>query len=318
MSTLTQFFGAGGIPATAVPIEALIVGGGGSGGICDNSNNIGGSGGGAGLFVEVENLFLARGTTYTIAVGGGGNASNGSPSSLSFISAIGGGRGGGGGVNNLNYKPWGGGSGGGGYSQYSAQQGQQPGGTGAGITQQIFMPISALLGSGTQSPCVIRSFGSNGGLAYAGTDGYPNHAGAGGGGAGTPGGNAVLLWTGTSATAGASRYGAEGGAGRYSSITGTSTAYAGGGGGSTTNGNFSGGEGGGGSRNNNGAANTGGGGGGSFTSFGTWTSGGSGIVIIAYPDTYPAATVTGSPSTPSRSGYRVYRFTGSGSILIPT
>jgi hypothetical protein len=40
-------------------------------------------------------------------------------------------------------------------------------------------------------------------------------------------------------------------------------------------------------------------------------------VIIAYPDTFPAAiATTGSPtiSTVSRPGYRVYTFTGSGSI----
>lgn len=47
------------------------------------------------------------------------------------------------------------------------------------------------------------------------------------------------------------------------------------------------------------------------------TSGGSGVVIIAYPDTLPALTV-GSGLTydqPSRSGYRVYRFTaGTGTI----
>jgi hypothetical protein len=46
-------------------------------------------------------------------------------------------------------------------------------------------------------------------------------------------------------------------------------------------------------------------------------SGGSGVVIIAYPSSFPAATsTTGSPtvSTVSRAGYRVYTFTGSGSI----
>jgi hypothetical protein len=40
-------------------------------------------------------------------------------------------------------------------------------------------------------------------------------------------------------------------------------------------------------------------------------------VIIAYPDSFPAAvSTTGSPtvSLVSRAGYRVYTFTGSGSI----
>jgi hypothetical protein len=49
----------------------------------------------------------------------------------------------------------------------------------------------------------------------------------------------------------------------------------------------------------------------------TSAAGGSGVVIIAYPSSFPAATsTTGSPavSTSSRPGYRVYTFTGSGSI----
>jgi hypothetical protein len=46
-------------------------------------------------------------------------------------------------------------------------------------------------------------------------------------------------------------------------------------------------------------------------------AGGSGVVIIAYPDSFTAAVATtGSPtySTVSRSGYHVYTFNGSGSI----
>ena len=41
-------------------------------------------------------------------------------------------------------------------------------------------------------------------------------------------------------------------------------------------------------------------------------SGGSGVIIIAYPNTSPAITsISGlSYDQPSRSGYRVYRFTG--------
>jgi hypothetical protein len=46
--------------------------------------------------------------------------------------------------------------------------------------------------------------------------------------------------------------------------------------------------------------------------------GGSGVVIIAYPDTYPAITTIAPGLTydqPTRSGYRVYRFTaGTGTI----
>jgi hypothetical protein len=44
-------------------------------------------------------------------------------------------------------------------------------------------------------------------------------------------------------------------------------------------------------------------------------NGGSGIVIIRYPDTLPAAsTTTGSPTITTTGGYRIYKWTGSGSI----
>jgi hypothetical protein len=59
----------------------------------------------------------------------------------------------------------------------------------------------------------------------------------------------------------------------------------------------------------------GGGGGGVLASGG---AGGSGIVIIAYPDTYAAPSSISGGLTydqPTRSGYRVYRFTaGTGTI----
>jgi hypothetical protein len=58
-----------------------------------------------------------------------------------------------------------------------------------------------------------------------------------------------------------------------------------------------------------GTTNTGGGGGAGSG------LGGSGIVILRYPDTYAAATsTTGSPTITVAGGYRVYRFTASGSI----
>jgi hypothetical protein len=44
-------------------------------------------------------------------------------------------------------------------------------------------------------------------------------------------------------------------------------------------------------------------------------SGGSGVVIIRYPDTFPAATsTTGSPTFTTTGGFNIYRWTGSGSI----
>ena len=57
-----------------------------------------------------------------------------------------------------------------------------------------------------------------------------------------------------------------------------------------------------------GTVNTGGGGGGN-------ASGGSGIVIVRYSSSYaPATTTTGSPTINVAGGYRIYKFTGSGSI----
>jgi len=67
----------------------------------------------------------------------------------------------------------------------------------------------------------------------------------------------------------------------------------------------------------NAAANTGGGGGGAGGSGSGVSSGsgGSGVVILAYPSTYPAASsVTGSPTVTTSGGFRVYTFTGTGSI----
>jgi hypothetical protein len=48
--------------------------------------------------------------------------------------------------------------------------------------------------------------------------------------------------------------------------------------------------------------------------------GGSGVVIIAYPDTFPALTSISAGLTynqPTRAGYRVYRFTaGTGTVTV--
>ena len=45
------------------------------------------------------------------------------------------------------------------------------------------------------------------------------------------------------------------------------------------------------------------------------SAGGSGVVVIRYPDSYAAASsTTGSPTVTVASGYRVYKWTGNGSI----
>ncbi len=117
--------------------------------------------------------------------------------------------------------------------------------------------------------------------------------GAGGGGSSGPG-----TYTG-------SRGG--GGPGTSNSITGSAVTYAAGGSGQANTNDAE-----------TGGANTGNGGGG--TRDNTAGNGGSGIVVIAYSNTLPPITTIPGTLTydqPTRSGYRVYRFTsGSGTITI--
>jgi hypothetical protein len=121
----------------------------------------------------------------------------------------------------------------------------------------------------------------------------------------------------------------KGGDGLSSDISGTVSFYAGGGGSGgqspPTPIQNSGGQGGGGDGNTGtadnataGVANTGGGGGGGGHNGGTnytGKSGGSGIVIISYPNNFKnAASTTGSPTFTNTGGFKIYKFTGSGSI----
>ena len=137
-----------------------------------------------------------------------------------------------------------------------------------------------------------QGFGASAaGLGGAAVSGQGNAGGAGsgsgggcGGGAGTAGLDSITIV-------------GRGGAGISSAISGTVTAYAGGGAGAGRADSL-GGVGGGGNSNVAGTANTGGGGGGDDAK-----SGGSGIVIISYPDVYAAATaVTGATVSTSGSG----------------
>ena len=109
--------------------------------------------------------------------------------------------------------------------------------------------------------------------------------------------------------AGGAASGLNSGNGVASSITGTSIYYAGGGAGGQYTGSGTVGLGGT-ARSTAAAANTGAGSGGSI---GTNTAGGTGVVILAYPDSNPPLTSIGGTLTytqPTRTGYRVYRFTG--------
>jgi hypothetical protein len=61
-----------------------------------------------------------------------------------------------------------------------------------------------------------------------------------------------------------------------------------------------------------GTANTGGGGGGGGCGY----AGGSGVVAIRYSNTLPDATsTTGSPTFTNTGGYKIYKWTGNGSII---
>jgi hypothetical protein len=121
--------------------------------------------------------------------------------------------------------------------------------------------------------------------------------------------------------------------GSASLIIGSSVTYAGGGGGGSRTTAGAGGTGGGGAGSvgntapTNGTPNTGGGGGGRGNDFGAGQNGnggtgGSGIVVIAYSDSFdPLTTIGGgltySVSTSIRPGFRVYQFTaGTGSVTV--
>jgi hypothetical protein len=287
-------------------IEALAVGGGGGGG-----SQVGGGGGAGGLIYSGSHP-VYKGSTklVTIGTGGAGGPWQGSGSRPGSYGT------------NTTFGSWiafGGGGGGAHGSGDPASgadglitQSGRPGGSGGGGGANS---SNGSGGSSTQdSPSGATGYGFNGGTGFV-----SSWAGGGGGGAGSVGANS------TANTGGA------GGAGKQYSITGTSLYYAGGGGGcgngaASTGGIGGSGVGGDGKGNTNntntkiatdGATNTGSGGGGERDT-GPGGDGASGVVIIAYPNTLPAITTIPGTLTydqPTRSGYRVYRFTaGTGTI----
>ena len=148
--------------------------------------------------------------------------------------------------------------------------------------------------------------GAGGGCGNMQAPGYgPNaHYGGGSSYASTCGGGAGADADGYSAAGAGS--GGNGGDGKVSSISGTATYYGGGGGGGSNSSAASPGQG------TYGCGGT-----------GAWgaqytannTLGNSGVVIIRYPNTYPdAVAVTGSPTFTNTGGYKIYKFTSSGSI----
>ncbi|CAB4173750.1 Concanavalin A-like lectin/glucanases superfamily [uncultured Caudovirales phage] len=181
---------------------------------------------------------------------------------------------------------------GGGTGQYT------PGSGGSGGGALAISGQSTTLGLGN-TPSTSPVQGYNGGAGASDLSTYTN--GGGGGGAGGVGLNANSTIS-----------SGNGGPGVLSSISGISTYYGGGGGGTGQSGTQgTGGIGGGGGSGTAGTANTGGGGGGG-------AAGGSGIVIIRHADTLAIATCTGSPTITVSNGYKIYKFTSSGTITFNT
>jgi hypothetical protein len=270
-------------------VEYLVVagGGGGGGGYPGVPGGTGGGGGAGGVLQGFLPVAVSSALTVTVGAGGtytnwtsagsaGNNGGSGSSSVFSSISTTGGGGGGGGNSAGL------------------------AGGSGGGAGGQSSTP-----GLGTADQ------GNSGASAVS-------YSGGGGGGAGSTGNLNV----------GENYRSAFGGTGICSTITGQRVFYGGGGGAhGNSNGDFvaDGGAGGGGfsapssSNAGDGAANTGGGGGGGgngATTANVSGAGGSGIVIIRYPQINSApALVTGSPQVRYADGYQIYIWTSSGSII---
>ena len=325
--------------ATTPTVEYLVVAGGGGGGVWV------GSGGGAGGLLAGTLALTSKSIPITVGSGGIGTQDNGGAgggpyvsaekggdSILSTLTAFGGGVGGSY-ANPLSASTSNGGSGGGAMQNTGSQFSQ----SGSPTT---FAGGTGVSGQGHAGGYYIDAVATTG----------SQYVGAGGGGAGSAG-----AWANVTSNAVYSSTERKGGDGLANSITGTSIIYAGGGGGGANSWNggalttagaqvSNGGTGGGGAgwtftqspgntsgasidRYNtatNGTNGLGGGGGGVG-----WSgpggkhragNGGSGVVVIAYPNTYPAITTIPGTLTydqPTRAGYRVYRFTaGSGTITI--
>ena len=274
-------------------VEYLVIAGGGHGG--NSFNNFTTAGGGAGGYRTATGYEVLSGTTYLVTVGAGSTGPVGPPytpgsnSVFSDITSAGGGFG----------------------SANSFTFGSAPGGSGGGGCETA---PGILNGAPGNVPATSPSQGNNGGT------GSPTTGGGGGGGANANGSNG----SGSPST----RAGGAGGAGKASSITGSSVTRAGGGGGSYVG---SGGSGGGGSAGNSptsngnpGSVNTGGGGGGAAgngpgSGPNAGGNGGSGVIILKYPDSFTISNPGGglTISTPGAAGgFKVSSITaGTGNVL---
>jgi len=313
-----------------------------------------GAGGGAGGVVtnDYTNPFLLKATSGTsqlliITVGAGGAMPVRAPSNLSALiggedSSITGG--------NLYIVGLGGG--GGGKSSYAgATDHGGSGGSGGGMAPRPdFQSAADYPGTGLQSTSTWGGFGNNGGLGpNGGANGIGTMGGAGGGGgAGAPGGDADI---GTFGNGGDGGNGyitsiittSQATTLSVGEVVGNQVYFAGGGGGgevylpaltavvtgSGGQGGLGGGAGGGqfvgsfaGTFNGRLAfPNSGGGGVGTAvrTSVGAQlvgTPGGSGVVIIKYPDYYPAAAEGSGATVLVENGYRIYTWKTSGTFRL--
>ena len=283
-------------PTATSTVDYLVVAGGGGGGF-----GSGGGGGGGGGLRTASGYGVTAGSTYTVTIGDGGPASvaqgtpsAGNPSTFATITATGGG----GGASNFTVNGQGGnGATGGGGSTYASSGG-------AGTSP--YVQFAGFGGTGT--------LGYNGGKGRYGLTVDDLTAGGGGGGMGSAGNGIDANGNG------------NGGAGLSSNYSGTLITYSGGGGGGTYSSSV---------RPNpttlaigrdgganasrpfspaNAESNRGGGGAGG-TDASAGSNGGSGVVIVRYPDTYGAASATtGNPAISIGGGYRIYKWTSSGSI----
>ena len=300
-----------GTPAT-LDVHFIVVGGGGS-----SQDNLGtGGGGSGGVISTVDNngggsslqsaYTMNVNENYTITIGGGGSSGSRAGTCSNFGKFV----------------AFAGGSG------ASQTTGAYPGGGGsrfsmAGVTYPTYADTF-----GETSNAFIEMTGGSTKQNYVGAGGDYNTGRAGGGGAGEAGntdgtghgGDGIVcnILTTTQASAASVGqvsgsdvyYGGGGGGGSYDTGSDTNTGGLGGGGTGAANTTSSG---------TNGTANTGGGGGGNgSTTGGNPGAGGSGVVIIKYPDTKTITVGAGltvhTPSSPP-SGYTLKVFTaGTGTV----